>query len=75
MLLFTIHRSINLDEPEVQCGHGVITVKVRTETKRPSYIFAKGHFRNPECSFHNSNVANFTFEHCNINRKREVGHQ
>uniref|UniRef100_A0A0N4V296 ZP domain-containing protein n=1 Tax=Enterobius vermicularis TaxID=51028 RepID=A0A0N4V296_ENTVE len=60
------------NEPEVQCGHGVITVKVRTETKRPSYIFAKGHFRNPECSFHNSNVANFTFEHCNINRKREV---
>uniref|UniRef100_A0A0N5AY62 ZP domain-containing protein n=1 Tax=Syphacia muris TaxID=451379 RepID=A0A0N5AY62_9BILA len=59
-------------EPEIVCGHNTIKVKVKTENKYPSYIFAKGHFRDPKCSFQSSNNATFTFEHCNINRKREV---
>ncbi|VDN22308.1 unnamed protein product [Gongylonema pulchrum] len=60
------------DEPAVECGHGTITVKVKTATQKPSYIFAKGHFHKDNCHFKETNNATFHFEQCNINRKREV---
>lgn len=60
------------DEPEVECGHGTITVKVKTASQKPSYIFAKGHFHKDGCHFKQTSSATFRFEECNVNRKREV---
>uniref|UniRef100_A0A0M3ILT6 ZP domain-containing protein n=1 Tax=Ascaris lumbricoides TaxID=6252 RepID=A0A0M3ILT6_ASCLU len=60
------------EEPQVECGYGTITINVKTRSGKPSYIFAKGHFRKEGCMFKSTNTATFTFERCNINRKREL---
>ncbi|KAK6103219.1 Zona pellucida-like domain family protein [Brugia pahangi] len=60
------------DQPEVECGQGTIAVRVRTTSKKPSYIFAKGHFHKDGCHFKQTDHATFHFEQCDVNRKREV---
>uniref|UniRef100_A0A8R1TK79 ZP domain-containing protein n=2 Tax=Onchocerca TaxID=6281 RepID=A0A8R1TK79_ONCVO len=60
------------DQPEIECGQGTIAVHVRTASQMPSYIFVKGHFHKDGCHFKQTNHATFRFEHCNVNRKREI---
>ncbi|MFH4975052.1 hypothetical protein AB6A40_001761 [Gnathostoma spinigerum] len=59
-------------EPQVECGHDTIKVRVKTAHGTPSYIFAKGHFRKEGCVFRNTDEATFVFGECNIDRKREI---
>lgn len=68
-----IHDKIS-EEPEIDCGHSAIMIKVKTSRQKPSYIFAKGYFRKEGCIFNNTDTANFTLEQCNINKKRQVYH-
>ncbi|VDN53434.1 unnamed protein product [Dracunculus medinensis] len=66
-----IHDKIS-EEPEIDCGHSAIMIKVKTSRQKPSYIFAKGYFRKEGCIFNNTDTANFTLEQCNINKKRQI---
>ncbi|CAJ0957766.1 unnamed protein product, partial [Mesorhabditis belari] len=76
-LLPTIFASIQFENsltgaPKIHCAHGAITLDVSTEKQAPSFIFAKNHFNKDGCSFRNSTHVTFNFDHCNVNRKREV---
>ncbi|CAD5212756.1 unnamed protein product [Bursaphelenchus okinawaensis] len=61
-----------IGEPEIECGHGVVSFKVKTAKGQASQVFVRGNSENKDCVFHNTGNVTIDLSKCNIRRKREA---